>query len=47
MAFEVMFSEESESKFLRNYWVFRFCPSGIPKARKHDISGTGSVSVLR
>jgi hypothetical protein len=33
---------------IQNYWVFGFCPlSGIPKTRKHNVSETGSVSVLR
>jgi hypothetical protein len=37
-----------DSYFLRNYWVFGLCPSsGIVKTRKHDVSETGSVSVLR
>jgi hypothetical protein len=32
----------------RNYWVFGRCPSsGILKIREHNISETGSVSVLR
>jgi hypothetical protein len=31
-----------------NYWVFGLCPSsGIVGTRKHDVSETGSVSVLR
>jgi hypothetical protein len=31
-----------------NYWVFElFPPSGILENRKHDVSETGSVSVLR
>jgi hypothetical protein len=31
-----------------NYWVFGFFPSpAILETRKHDISETGSVSVLR
>jgi hypothetical protein len=31
----------------QNYWVFGLFPSsGIPKTRKHDVSETGSVSVL-
>jgi hypothetical protein len=32
----------------QNYWVFGLFPSsGILRIRKHDISETGSVSVLR
>jgi hypothetical protein len=32
----------------QNYWDFGLCPSsGMLKAREHDISGTGSGSVLR
>jgi hypothetical protein len=32
----------------RNYWVFwTFPSSGILQTRKHDVSETGSVSVLR
>jgi hypothetical protein len=32
----------------QNYWVFGLCPSsGILETRKHSISETGSVSVLR
>jgi hypothetical protein len=32
----------------RNYWIFGLCPSsGILDAREHDVSETGSVSVLR
>jgi hypothetical protein len=31
-----------------NYWVFGLCPSsGILETRKHNVSETGSVSVLR
>jgi hypothetical protein len=32
----------------QNYWVFGLLPlSGIVEARKHDVSETGSVSILR
>jgi hypothetical protein len=32
----------------QNYWVFGLCPSsGIVETRKHNVSETGSVSVLR
>jgi hypothetical protein len=32
----------------QNYWVFGLCPSpGILEIRKHNVSGTESVSVLR
>jgi hypothetical protein len=32
----------------QNYWLFGlFTPSGILENRKHDVSQTGSVSVLR
>jgi hypothetical protein len=32
----------------QNYWVFGLCPSsGILEARKHNVSETGSVFVLR
>jgi hypothetical protein len=32
----------------RNYWIFGFCPlSGVLKTRKHKVSETGSVSVIR
>jgi hypothetical protein len=32
----------------QNYWVFGLSPSsGIPGNRKHDVSETGSISVLR
>jgi hypothetical protein len=32
----------------QNYWVFRLLPSaGILETRKHDVSETGSVSVLK
>jgi hypothetical protein len=32
----------------QNYWDFGFCPSsGILGTRKHDVSETGSVCVLR
>jgi hypothetical protein len=32
----------------QNYWIFGFCPSsGILKTREHNVSETGSVSVLR
>jgi hypothetical protein len=32
----------------QNYWVFGLCPSpGILETRKHNVSETGSVSVLR
>jgi hypothetical protein len=31
----------------QNHWVFGLCPlSGILESRKHNISETGSVSVL-
>jgi hypothetical protein len=31
----------------QNYWVFGLCPSsGILETRKHNVSETGSVSVL-
>jgi hypothetical protein len=31
-----------------NYWVFGLFPSsGILETRKHDVSGTGSVSAFR
>jgi hypothetical protein len=34
--------------FSQNYWVFGlFASSGILENRKHDVSETGSVSVLR
>jgi hypothetical protein len=36
------------AKIPQNYWVFGLCPStGILGTRKHDVSETGSVSVLR
>jgi hypothetical protein len=32
----------------QNHWVFGFYPSsGIPKTRKHNVSETASVSILR
>jgi hypothetical protein len=32
----------------QNYWVFGLFPSfGILETRKHDVSETGSVSILR
>jgi hypothetical protein len=32
----------------QNYWIFGLCPSsGILETRKHNVSETGSVSVLR
>jgi hypothetical protein len=32
----------------QNYWGFGLCPSsGILETRKHNVSETGSVSVLR
>jgi hypothetical protein len=35
-------------KIWKNYWGFGLCPSsGILKTRKHNISETGSFSVLR
>jgi hypothetical protein len=35
-------------EFTQNYWVFGLLPtSGILETRKHDVSETGSVSVLR
>jgi hypothetical protein len=34
--------------YTRNYWVFGLCSlSGILKTREHNVSETGSVSVLR
>jgi hypothetical protein len=33
---------------IQNYWVSGLCPSSsIPKAKEHNVSETGSVSVLR
>jgi hypothetical protein len=33
---------------IQNYWVLGLCPSsGILETRKHNVSETGSVSVLR
>jgi hypothetical protein len=33
---------------IQNYWVFGLCLSfGILETRKHNVSETGSVSVLR
>jgi hypothetical protein len=33
---------------VQNYWAFELCPSsGILETREHNVSGTGSVSVLR
>jgi hypothetical protein len=35
-------------KLTQNYWVVGLCPSsGIVKPIKHNVSETGSVSVLR
>jgi hypothetical protein len=35
-------------KYIQNYWGFLLCSSfGILKTRKHYVSETGSVSVLR
>jgi hypothetical protein len=32
----------------QNYWVFGLCPtSGILKTRKHNVSETETISVLR
>jgi hypothetical protein len=37
-----------ENKITNNYWVFGLFPSSsILETRKHDVSETGSVSVLR
>jgi hypothetical protein len=34
--------------FIQNYWVFGHCPSsGILETRKHNVSETASVSVLK
>jgi hypothetical protein len=41
-------SNSSSSSSSQNYLVFGLCPSsGILEARKHNVSETGSVSVLR
>jgi hypothetical protein len=33
---------------IQNYWIFRLCPSsGISNTRKHNVSETGSLSVLK
>jgi hypothetical protein len=33
---------------IQDYWLFGLCPSsGILKTREHNVSETGSVSVLR
>jgi hypothetical protein len=38
----------NRSQDTQNYWVFGLCPSsGIIETRKHSVSETGSVSVLR
>jgi hypothetical protein len=32
----------------QNHWLFGLCPLfGIPEINKHNVSGTGSVSILR
>jgi hypothetical protein len=32
----------------QSYWIFRLCPSsGILETREHNVSETGSVSILR
>jgi hypothetical protein len=34
-------------RYTQNYWVFGLCPSSvILETRKHNVSETGSVSVL-
>jgi hypothetical protein len=44
----VMFIHEIQLWFAQNYWVFGLRPSsGILETRKHNVSETGSVSVLR
>jgi general stress protein CsbA len=44
----VMVEQEYYKENTQNYWVLGLCPSsGILEARKHSISETGSVSVLR
>jgi hypothetical protein len=38
---------DTPSTRIQNYWVFGLCPSsGTLEARKHNVSETGSVSVL-
>jgi hypothetical protein len=37
-----------EKNISQNYWVYELCPSSsILETRKHNISETGSVSILR
>jgi hypothetical protein len=46
MCAETCVSLHVKSPFVQNYWVFGLCPSGILKTRKHNVSETGSVSLL-
>jgi hypothetical protein len=43
-----MYSKLWNKMKIQNYWVFGLFPlSGILETRKHDVSKTGSVSILR
>jgi hypothetical protein len=47
MRFEVLTAENM--KIVQNYWVFGLHPSSgtLKRTKEHDVSETGSVSVLR
>jgi hypothetical protein len=48
LIFEITNVSEETTVFIQNYWFFGlFRSSGILQTRKHDVSETGSVSVLR
>jgi hypothetical protein len=37
-----------EKNISQNYWVLGLCPSsGVLETRKHNVSETGSISILR
>jgi hypothetical protein len=40
---------EAEATELKNYWIFGLCPSFdiLKETKEHNVSETGSVSVLR
>jgi hypothetical protein len=41
-------AQKRATPFCKNYWVFGLClSSGIIKIREHNVSETGSLSVLR
>jgi hypothetical protein len=46
--FNVEYNEHRDTRITQDYWVFWTFPlSGILETRNHDVSETGSLSVVR